>query len=291
MDERLKEALDKIKAEEELKSSTRGFLEKKTHGYRNSRNFSYKWLVTVMACLALLLFGTGGYYVYFTPVSAISVDVNPSFELGINRFDRVVSVKGYNKDGRALTDSLDIKFLYYTDALDRILADDSIKGYLSGNGVMSITVVGADKVKNDELLTGVESCTASHKNVYCHEGNSEYTAAAHAAGLSFGKYRAFLELQELDPDITPEDVRGLTMKQIRDLIEELSGSRDTSQDNKNAESVSPGDSHQGQAHDHGCGAVNPTGSKGGTGNGPGDGSGNGTEDGSRKGAGNGHWHK
>ena len=30
-----------------------------------------------------------------TPVSAVSIDVNPSIELGVNRFDRVVAVEGY----------------------------------------------------------------------------------------------------------------------------------------------------------------------------------------------------
>ena len=33
-----------------------------------------------------------------------------------------------------------------------------------------------------------------------------------------GKYRAFLELQKVKPDITVDDVKGLTMRQIRDLI-------------------------------------------------------------------------
>ena len=30
-----------------------------------------------------------------TPTAYISIDINPSLELGINRFDRIVSVEGY----------------------------------------------------------------------------------------------------------------------------------------------------------------------------------------------------
>ena len=53
---------------------------------------------------------------------------------------------------------------------------------------------------------------------------------AHEAGLSFGKYRAYLELKELDPDITPDDIRDLSMREIQDLIDSLSGGESTSSD-------------------------------------------------------------
>ena len=49
----------------------------------------------------------GGTWLYFTPTMEISVDINPSIELGVNRFDRVISVDGYNEDGQALAQLLD----------------------------------------------------------------------------------------------------------------------------------------------------------------------------------------
>ena len=44
---------------------------------------------------------------------------------------------------------------------------------------------------------------------------------AHELGMSCGKYRAFLQLQELDPTITPEQVQNMTMREIRDLLNQL----------------------------------------------------------------------
>ena len=41
---------------------------------------------------------------------------------------------------------------------------------------------------------------------------------AHKEGLSYGKYRAFLELQKLEPGITPEEIRGMSMREIRERI-------------------------------------------------------------------------
>ena len=226
MNDRLKEAFDKVHAEEELKKSTLKFLSEKTHGYGRNRTFRNKRLIPIMASLLFMLLGAGGYFSYFTQTSAISVDVNPSIELGVNTFDKVISVEGYNEDGRELASSLNIKFLDYTDAIDKILTNEDIVHYLSQDEIVSITVVGENDEKSNEMLLGVTSSTKSnHKNVYCYAGNSEEVATAHRKGMSFGKYRAFLELQVLNPNITVEDVKGLTMRQIRNMIDELSKSQ------------------------------------------------------------------
>lgn len=52
-------------------------------------------------CLLLLLSG-GGYWVYFLPTAKIDIDINPSVALSINRFNKVLSVEGYNAGGQAL---------------------------------------------------------------------------------------------------------------------------------------------------------------------------------------------
>ena len=46
-------------------------------------------------------------------------------------------------------------------------------------------------------------------------------AAAVEMGLSYGKYLAFLEIQSRYPDITPQEVQGMTMREIRDLLDSL----------------------------------------------------------------------
>lgn len=43
------------------------------------------------------------------------------------------------------------------------------------------------------------------------------------AGLSLGKYRMYQALQALDPAITAEEVRDMTMSQLQALLDALSG--------------------------------------------------------------------
>ena len=111
----------------------------------------------------------------------------------------------------------------YTQALTRILDSDAFAPYTSEDAAVSIAVFGSDEQKSSEMLSQVETCTAGYRNTRCYADNMEIVAAAHATGLSCGKYRAYLELHELDPSVTPEDIQGMTMREIRDRIAALSG--------------------------------------------------------------------
>ncbi len=245
MNKELKTAFDNIHAEEDIKQSTRAFLAKKTNNYGEKRAHHKAHLITALACFVFILIGIRGYSVYSTPVSGISIDINPSFEIGINRFDRVVSVVGYNDDGKALAGTLNIKNMSYKAAVEAIMDNESIQEYISKGEVLSITVVGDSNQKGQEMLDFVSSCTEGWKNVSCHSGNRKESEAAHKAGLSTGKYRAFLELKKLDSTITVDDVRGMTMRQIQNWIDELSGNSASPHENNGC-----GAKHRGHSLDN-----------------------------------------
>jgi len=258
LNERIKEAFDRIQADEELKRHTREFIFQKTQGYKICHSFPYKRAMTVMACFLFALLGLG-YSIYFTTVSVISVDVNPSVELNINRFDKVIFAKTYNEDGDKLLSSVNIRFLDYKEALEQILEDKSIISYLTQDQLIAITVCGTNEKKKNEMLTSLTYCTASYGNIHCSSGSSEEVAAAHALGISFGKYKALLELQALDPTVTAEDIKGLTMRQIRDRITELSNGieENTQNDNTNKGNGGQNCGHgNGKGNGNGCGSGN-----------------------------------
>ncbi len=222
MNNMLKELFDPIQAEEALKDKTKAYLAQATQGYTERKREARRYPRYAAACACLLLALVGGRWLYFTPTAQISIDINPSFEMDINRFDQVISVKDFNEDGRALAQGLDIKYKNYTAAIEEILNSDAVTTLLSADEVMTITVIGPDEQRSAEILTEVAGCTAAHRNTYCYYTPSEDVAPAHEMGFSCGKYRAFVELQRLDPGITPEEVQGMTMREIWDRIEALS---------------------------------------------------------------------
>lgn len=219
MNDRIYRAFDAIHAEEEIKQRTRTALARRT--YRKASAFRCGGLA-LAACLVLVFLGWGGWQAYLRSAVTISIDVNPSLELGINLFDQVVSVRGRNADGERLAEALEIRFMNYAQAVEEIFSQPAVAAMLSGDEVMTIAVVGEDESRCQRLLAGVESCAAGRENTYCYAANVQDLAEAHALGLSYGKYRAYLELQALDPLVQPEEVREMCMREIRDRIQALS---------------------------------------------------------------------
>ncbi len=252
MNNRIKQAFAEVRAQDTLKQRTKAYLEKRMQRMRP--NPAHVRRLAACACIAVLLLGFGGWRLHETPVSAISVDVNPSIELGVNRFDRVVSVTGYHEDGEALAAAVNLKNLPYAEALDTLFTSDAMYQYLGGDALVSITVIGSTDAKSEEMRACIAACDyAASPKVECQSGNREEAAAAHAVGLSFGKYRAFLTLHALDEAITVDDIRGLTMRQIRNWIAELSGAPDTVPDGHAAHGQgNDGDREEGR-HDGGRG--------------------------------------
>ncbi len=212
---------------------------------------NYPLLISAAACLLLLM--AGGHWLYFIPTAKISIDVNPSIELGINRFDQVVSVEAYNEDGQELADALNIKYVNYVEAVNQILENESVAALLAGDEVMLITVIDGKEGQSFRLLSGVEACAAGHQNTYCYSSDTKEEDAAHQAGMSCGKYRAFLEIQSLNPHITAEEIRGMTMREIWDLIDSLKAEKGTYEPPWEENGQGRGQGRHGGGHGHGHG--------------------------------------
>ena len=175
MNGKIKEAFNQIQAEEALKSRTKAFLAQKTRGYTKPAKRPSR--IYAVACVCSLLFLIGGRWLYFTPTSEISIEINPSFELSINRFDRVFSVNSLNADGQEIINALDLKFKNYADAIDQILENQDIVTLLSNGEIMTITVMGPNEIQSAKIFSQIEACTAGHRNTYCHFSSSEPTSS------------------------------------------------------------------------------------------------------------------
>lgn len=231
MHNKIKSAFDGIHADDNLKNQTLCFIQSKQS--KNHKHNILRPICATFACLALV--GFGGYKAYFTPTSVISIDINPSIELDVNRFDRVISVDGYNSDGETFSDSLDIMFKNYNSAIDEILESETVLNCLSNDGSLSIAVLPIDQNQGENILNYVSHCTSQNQNMHCYSLNSDEVADAHSLGLSYGKYKAYLRLQELGIELTPDEVNQMTMREINDLI---SGAKqnDNTNGNQNANS-------------------------------------------------------
>lgn len=224
MSNRIHEAFDSVHASQQLKARTLQAVTARMYPVPRRRRASSFRLAAALCCLVLIFSGAGGALAWFTPVAAISLDINPSLELSINRFDRVVSVTCYNQDAQALIDGLNLNYQPYDQAVTTLMESEAMSDYRDGTGELSVTVVCSDPEKTQELESAVTACAGNGwGRVSCHTATQEQLQEAHDCGLSFGKYQALLELQALDPSITAEDIEHMSMYEIRQLILDLSG--------------------------------------------------------------------
>lgn len=255
MDNRLKAAFDSLQADEELKQKAWEAVEEK----RKKRRPHYGRLVPAF-CLLLLCLGFGTWRLYAAPVAHITIDINPSVELQINRWDKVVDVKGLNPDGEALAQSLSVRFWDYPQAVEEILQTPLVEEAVAQGETLAVGVMGDDPQRREEMLEVLASCPGMGQNAYCYGADTEQMEKAQEAGLPCGKYQAFLEWQALDPDATVEQARAMTMSQLRQKIAELSGESQTQ-----APGWGQGQNHQGQDQGQGQGKGWGAGGNGGKG--------------------------
>lgn len=212
----IRESLQHIQATEELKQNTLQYLNEKQQRKCGARVF----LTPGYALAALLLFcliGLGGHFTYSRPVSYISIDVNPSIELGINCFGRVVFAEAYNDDGKGMTQQVALENVSYMRAISRLLNDDNYNRYLEEDSVLVFTVISDQSEKILEEITSSE--LYEKYSAVTYTSDTACMEEAHQHHMSFGKYRTYLELLEYDEGVTIEECHGMTMGELRDRID------------------------------------------------------------------------
>lgn len=244
---KIEKAFGEIKAEEKLKNNTLDFLAAKRA--ETSHRPRHKVIPYVLAAAAVIMvtFAVGIYEMWFVPVTVISIDVNPSVEFTVNRLDRIMAADAYNDDGTKILQSLSVDGMRYDEGIACILNDAEFSDYLSGDSLLTFTVASE---KEDAVMSRIHSCLndAGQQGV-CVSASSHDVEQAHSLGLSLGKYQVYLELQQYDPGITADECHSMTMKELRDLMEELS--KENGGDSQSSQSY--GQHHRDESGYHGEG--------------------------------------
>lgn len=220
---RIRKSLEHIQATEELKQNTLKYLNMQQQKHRRIPRAFPKY-APILTCLFLLAL-IGGYSVYRKPVSYISMDVNPSIELNINRFGKVVSAEAYNDSGKTAIKQISLINISYMQAIDRLLKDNNYSKYLKEDSVLVFTVISD---QSEEIVKDLNAGEWSQKyDSLTYTSDLSCLHEAHQHEMSFGKYRTYLELLEYDDNVTIEDCHGMTMGELRDKIDTCSHNGET----------------------------------------------------------------
>lgn len=153
------------------------------------------------ACLALVLVGGGGGYYYYSTnnavASLVSLDVNPSIQLEVNKNEKVLSATPMNDDGVEILDGMDLKGTQADVAMYAIIGSLLQHGYVDelANSIL-ITVQDDDQARGEKLqqeLTAQADAALANAQVngsvlaQTLQNSQELSQKAQEYGISTGK--------------------------------------------------------------------------------------------------------
>ena len=209
------------------------------------------------ACLALVLVGGGGGYYYYSAnnavASLVSLDVNPSIQLEVNKNEKVLSATPMNDDGAEILDGMDLKGIQADVAMYAIIGSLLQHGYVDelANSIL-ITVEDDDQARGEKLqqeLTAQADAALANAQVngavlaQTLQNSEELSQKAQEYGISTGK-AALIQAIVAGSNNTKtfEDLVGLSINELNLLYTAqapLEGQTSGNEQNSGAANAAP----------------------------------------------------
>ncbi|MDR2036021.1 MAG: hypothetical protein LBP91_05055 [Coriobacteriales bacterium] len=227
LDQRVRATFDAITLPAKLKYQTLRMLTRKRNELKltkRSRQPRVKQTVFALAaCLMVCALGLGGYRLYATETALVEIELNPSLELSINRFDRVIDARANNSDGQRVLSSVAVINSSYEQALASLVESPIFLSYIDASSLVEVSVITASQEQSATLADYSQNCIA---RLPCAGSCQQVSAQAHQqaleAGMGVARFRVAQQLMALDPKISLEDCRSMSMKELRQRISAVS---------------------------------------------------------------------
>lgn len=155
-------------------------------------------------------------------MSYISIDINPSFELQLNKEDEIVEVKTFNKDAKRILKDIPLKGKTLSNALPLLLSDKQYRSYLE-KGILEISIYSDNKETSSRLENNVntELSKIDINQYHCGVVNEETHNQASNHHMSAGKYRVIETIVSAAPSYDIEALQKMSMKELYSIINDI----------------------------------------------------------------------
>ena len=184
----------------------------------------YRYRSAAAAVLLLILGFSGGRY-YLGGSAVVSLDVNPSISLKVNRLNRVTGVNALNEDGETILGEMNLKGTDIDVAVNALIGAMVKAGYLSEmeNSVL-LSVLDEDGKSGKELQTELTQCIQQAFDGASIEGavisqrmtasEAQYQELAGQFHISEGKAALACQIAAQNSTITADDIAALSVNDI-----------------------------------------------------------------------------
>ena len=193
-----------------------------------------KWTSLIAACLSVMLLGGGLFYQRANAVaSVVSLDVNPSIELKVNRSEKVLVCTPLNEDAKAILADMgngaDLKGAKLDVAVNAIVGSLVRNGYLDSiSSAIMISVEDKDTTRAEKLqreltstVDGVLQTSESRASVLTQTLTQDagLTQQARENSISTGKAALVNRVLALNPALKFDALAKLSVEELKDLAE------------------------------------------------------------------------
>ena len=193
-----------------------------------------KWTSLIAACLAVMLLGGGLFYQQVNAVaSVVSLDVNPSIELKVNRSEKVLVCTPLNEDAKAIladmSNGADLKGAKLDVAVNAIVGSLVRNGYLNSiSSAIMISVEDKDTARAEKLqreltsaVDGVLQTSEAKAAVLTQTLTQDAVREQQARenNISTGKAALVNRVLTINPSLKFDALAKLSVEELKDLAE------------------------------------------------------------------------
>lgn len=193
-----------------------------------------RWTSLIAACLAVMLLGGGLFYQQVNAVaSVVSLDVNPSIELKVNRSEKVLVCTPLNEDAKTILADMgsgaDLKGAKLDVAVNAIVGSLVRNGYLDSiSSAIMISVEDKDTARAEKLqreltstVDGVLQTSESRASVLTQTLTQDAAREQQARenNISTGKAALVNRVLAINPSLKFDALAKLSVEELKDLAE------------------------------------------------------------------------
>ena len=194
-----------------------------------------RWTTLAAACLAVMLLCGGGvfYQQAHAVASVVSLDVNPSIELKVNRSEKVLVCTPLNEDAKAIladmSNGADLKGAKLDVAVNAIVGSLVRNGYLDSiSSAIMISVEDKDAARAEKLqreltstVDGVLQTSEAKASVLTQTLTQDATREQQARenNISSGKAALVNRVLTINPALKFDALAKLSVEELKDLAE------------------------------------------------------------------------
>lgn len=216
--------LEHLKLDEALKQKT---LEAIYRPSSQKKNYFFPILVSVCAVLLIIALqipkSEQPNKEVLVVSSYVSIDVNPSMTLELDKDNKVIKAKAFNDEAKALLKKIDMRELPIEEALNLLMTNSDFQNYLD-QGFLQVSIYSEDKTKETSLETMLKQQLSSYlqdDDYSCVCASQKHYQEAKQHHMSFGKYQMIEKIIDLDPSYKLEDLKKENMRALKTIYESL----------------------------------------------------------------------